>query len=338
MRLTFICVGLDLCCLIPGKVIDEIFPVLRTIQTDENPPRAYEILQELRDIASTAMEYFDEKIVPCLPKQLVPVPPLKFGSPGSYISGIGGLVKRVVDIKAMEELRRHIHNWEHLEFRHMKVLRTPPAPVHFSPIRRHLPPLHNKVRMMRRVKCRQKTRDKMLHDVTMVHDKVRARDLVIRRQYAAGIAARKARIVRRMDQMVRARDPVICRQYAARIAARRARIVRRTDPAICRQDCQDRQSNRVRNMPPPCRLHAAKIAANSPPKMLHVKVRMDLLTRRQKATNTVATMLQLSYVPMVNTTRPAGDSEVAQGSDSAWGARGQIECSAVSNNGSTVRD
>lgn len=38
--------------------------MLRTIQADENPPRAYEILQELRDISSMAMEYFDEKIVP----------------------------------------------------------------------------------------------------------------------------------------------------------------------------------------------------------------------------------------------------------------------------------
>lgn len=93
LSMTFIkYVDLDLCCFIPGKVIDEIFSVLRTIQTDENPPRAYEILQELRDISSMAMEYFDEKIVPSLPKQLVPVSPLKFGSPGSYISGMAGIV------------------------------------------------------------------------------------------------------------------------------------------------------------------------------------------------------------------------------------------------------
>ena len=49
-------VDLDLCCFIPGKVIDEIFSVLRTIQSDENPPKPYEILQELRDISSMAME------------------------------------------------------------------------------------------------------------------------------------------------------------------------------------------------------------------------------------------------------------------------------------------
>jgi hypothetical protein len=38
-------VDLDLCCFIPGKVIDEIFTVLRTIQAERNPPRAYEVLQ-----------------------------------------------------------------------------------------------------------------------------------------------------------------------------------------------------------------------------------------------------------------------------------------------------
>jgi len=79
-------VDLNLCCFIPGKVIDEIFSALRTIQADENPPRAYEILQELRDISSMAMEYFDEKIVPSLKVQL-PLSPLKFGAPGQYNLG-----------------------------------------------------------------------------------------------------------------------------------------------------------------------------------------------------------------------------------------------------------
>jgi len=69
-------VDLSLCCFIPGKVIDEIITVLRAIKEDENPPRAYEILQELRDISSMAMEYFDDKIVPTLKVQLSP---LRFG-------------------------------------------------------------------------------------------------------------------------------------------------------------------------------------------------------------------------------------------------------------------
>lgn len=57
-------VDINVCCFIPGKVLDEIFTVLRTISKDENPPRAFEILQELRDISSMAMEYFEDKIVP----------------------------------------------------------------------------------------------------------------------------------------------------------------------------------------------------------------------------------------------------------------------------------
>ena len=126
-------VELDLCCFIPGKVIDEIFTVLRSIRSEKNPPRAYEVLQvrergesflysvllsplagfrisvalfllfhhqiysfrekivtfslqELRDISSMAMEYFDEKIVPNL-KVKLPMSPLKINS-GSFVSGL----------------------------------------------------------------------------------------------------------------------------------------------------------------------------------------------------------------------------------------------------------
>lgn len=67
LSMTFIkYVDLNLCCFIPGKVIDEIFRVLRLIRDSKTPPRAHEILQELRDISSMAMEHFDEKILPKL--------------------------------------------------------------------------------------------------------------------------------------------------------------------------------------------------------------------------------------------------------------------------------
>ena len=67
LSMTFIkYVDLNLCCFIPGKVIDEIFRVLRLILDSKTPPRAHEILQELRDISSMAMEHFDEKILPDL--------------------------------------------------------------------------------------------------------------------------------------------------------------------------------------------------------------------------------------------------------------------------------
>ncbi|XP_061767097.1 F-box only protein 28 isoform X1 [Nerophis ophidion] len=60
----------NLCCFIPGKVIDEIYRVLRYVNSTRSPQRAHEVLQELRDISSMAMEYFDEKIVPILKKKL----------------------------------------------------------------------------------------------------------------------------------------------------------------------------------------------------------------------------------------------------------------------------
>ncbi|UYV69050.1 FBXO28 [Cordylochernes scorpioides] len=78
-------IDMNLCCFIPGKhdvthnmtglsslqpelwqVIDEIYRVLKVVQGSETPPRAHEILQELRDISSMAMEHFDEHIVPRL--------------------------------------------------------------------------------------------------------------------------------------------------------------------------------------------------------------------------------------------------------------------------------
>ncbi|XP_016106679.1 F-box only protein 28-like [Sinocyclocheilus grahami] len=58
-------------------VIDEIYRVLRYVNSTRTPQRAHEVLQELRDISSMAMEYFDEKIVPILKKRL----------PGADLSG-----------------------------------------------------------------------------------------------------------------------------------------------------------------------------------------------------------------------------------------------------------
>ena len=59
-------VDAEMVCFFPGRVIDEIYQVLSRIKMDKNPPKAYEMLQELRDISSMAMEHFDEKIVPGL--------------------------------------------------------------------------------------------------------------------------------------------------------------------------------------------------------------------------------------------------------------------------------
>lgn len=64
-----------LCCFIPGKVLDELLKILKALQlTTDQPPRAHEFLQELRDISSMAMEHFEEKIAPTLKTKLPALP------------------------------------------------------------------------------------------------------------------------------------------------------------------------------------------------------------------------------------------------------------------------
>ncbi|XP_038045173.1 F-box only protein 28-like [Patiria miniata] len=62
---------LQLCCFIPGKVIDEAFAVLRHVQHAKDLLPMSELLKELRDISSMAIEHFDEEIVPTLKKKRV---------------------------------------------------------------------------------------------------------------------------------------------------------------------------------------------------------------------------------------------------------------------------
>ncbi|XP_013134582.1 PREDICTED: F-box only protein 28 [Papilio polytes] len=69
-----------MCCFIPGRVIDEIQRILEVVETNKSPPRAHEVLQELRDISSMAIEHFDDKISPEFRKRLqditvtIPIP------------------------------------------------------------------------------------------------------------------------------------------------------------------------------------------------------------------------------------------------------------------------
>ncbi|KAL5008154.1 hypothetical protein ScPMuIL_013735 [Solemya velum] len=62
-----------LCCFIPGKVLDELYRLLQMLRSSNQPPRAHEFLQELRDISSMAMEHFEEKISHILKQQMPPV-------------------------------------------------------------------------------------------------------------------------------------------------------------------------------------------------------------------------------------------------------------------------
>ncbi|XP_055376818.1 F-box only protein 28 [Condylostylus longicornis] len=71
---------LNLCCFIPGKVIDEVNRILKLIETTNRPLRAHEVLQELRDISSMAIEHFDEKIAHLLKKGFVELTFQKYSS------------------------------------------------------------------------------------------------------------------------------------------------------------------------------------------------------------------------------------------------------------------
>ncbi|XP_011195915.2 uncharacterized protein LOC105220997 [Zeugodacus cucurbitae] len=55
-------IDLNLCCFIPGRVLDEIFRILILVSKTRKTLRPHEVLQELRDISSMAIEHFDEKI------------------------------------------------------------------------------------------------------------------------------------------------------------------------------------------------------------------------------------------------------------------------------------
>ncbi|XP_037274452.2 F-box protein pallbearer isoform X1 [Rhipicephalus microplus] len=104
---------MNLCCFIPGKVIDEIFRVLRLVKgaghgCTTTPPRAHEILQELRDISSMAMEHFDERIAPGLKLHVGPMKPtLSFIGAGHHgPCAVTATVPRSSEL----ELLKHLSN------------------------------------------------------------------------------------------------------------------------------------------------------------------------------------------------------------------------------------
>ncbi|KAG4079845.1 hypothetical protein HA402_014976 [Bradysia odoriphaga] len=84
-------IDMNLCCFIPGKIIDEALNILRLVSdtTGKNRQlRAHEVLQELRDISSMAIDHFDEKIAHILKKAFCDLSAQKFGS-SIYQSKIG---------------------------------------------------------------------------------------------------------------------------------------------------------------------------------------------------------------------------------------------------------
>ncbi|XP_050514270.1 F-box only protein 28 [Diabrotica virgifera virgifera] len=76
-------IGNNLLCFIPGKVLDEMKTVLDLVESDQTPPRTHQLLQELRDLSSMAMEHFDEHILPRVKEQVDRKTALSYGCPPS---------------------------------------------------------------------------------------------------------------------------------------------------------------------------------------------------------------------------------------------------------------
>lgn len=79
-------IDMNLCCFIPGKIIDEALNILRLVGKVNSTTgssrqlRAHEVLQELRDISSMAIDHFDEKIAHMLKKSFSDLSAQKFGT------------------------------------------------------------------------------------------------------------------------------------------------------------------------------------------------------------------------------------------------------------------
>ncbi|CAG9863507.1 unnamed protein product [Phyllotreta striolata] len=73
----------NLLCFIPGKVLDEIKNVLNLVQSADSPPRTHQVLQELRDLSSMAMEHFDEQILPKVKERVDKRSAFSYGSVAS---------------------------------------------------------------------------------------------------------------------------------------------------------------------------------------------------------------------------------------------------------------
>ncbi|KAJ6642041.1 F-box only protein 28 [Pseudolycoriella hygida] len=74
---------MNICCFIPGKIIDEILNILKVVSDTTSTCkqlRVHEVLQELRDISSMAIDHFDEKIAHILKKSFCDLNAQKFGS------------------------------------------------------------------------------------------------------------------------------------------------------------------------------------------------------------------------------------------------------------------
>ena len=72
--------------------------MLNYVKTAKQPPRSHEVLMELRDISSMAMEHFEEKILPQLRKVSYHIPKLQWSKSCSvsYTTNYKTEIERVV--------------------------------------------------------------------------------------------------------------------------------------------------------------------------------------------------------------------------------------------------
>ena len=64
-------INANLCCFIPGKIIDEIYNIFNILRNQEIPNRnQLKVIKELRDMSSLAKGHFEAEIMPGMKKRL----------------------------------------------------------------------------------------------------------------------------------------------------------------------------------------------------------------------------------------------------------------------------
>lgn len=108
-------IDLNICCFIPGRVLDEINSILRLLASTTKQLRPHEVLQELRDISSMAIEHFDEKIAVNFKTSIKLNESSGSSSPRVVVcGGLGGISFNGVKVSSLKKiqspLQQQIHN------------------------------------------------------------------------------------------------------------------------------------------------------------------------------------------------------------------------------------
>lgn len=108
-------IDLNICCFIPGRVLDEINSILRLLASTTKQLRPHEVLQELRDISSMAIEHFDEKIAVNFKTSIKLNESSGSSSPRVVVcGGLGGISFNGVKVSSLKKIQsppqQQIHN------------------------------------------------------------------------------------------------------------------------------------------------------------------------------------------------------------------------------------